>query len=89
MSPDSRSTISLAKTICFLAKGFDYETLEQTDGNASVIKFPLDDPQYNAGDVLVIMDADEIVFHGMIGQIAEGYAIASDKRASLLPATVQ
>lgn len=89
MSPDSRSAISLAKTLCFLRETFDYETLEQQNGNASVIKFPLEDPQYNAGDVLVIMDADEIVFHGMIGQIADGFAIASDKRASLLPATVQ
>ena len=89
MSPDSRSTISLAKTLCFLAEGVDYETLEQQDGKATVIKFELSDPYYNAGDVLVIMDGEEIVFHGMIGQIAEGFAIASDRRASLLPATAE
>ena len=89
MSPESRSAISIAKTLCFLRQGFDYETLEQTDGNAAVIKFPLEDPQYNAGDVLVIMDGEEILFHGMIGQIADGFAVASDHRASLLPATVQ
>ncbi len=87
MSPDSRSTISLAKTICFLAETFDYETLEQENGKATVIKFPLSDPQYNAGDILVIMDGEEITFHGMIGQIADGFAIASDKRASMLPVT--
>jgi hypothetical protein len=89
MSPDSRSTISLAKTLCFLAEGFEYETLEEINGNAAVIKFDFDNPHYTAGDVLVIMDGEEIVFHGMIGQIAEGYAVASDRRSSLLPATVQ
>lgn len=89
MSPDSRSNISLAKTLCFLADGFEFETLEQQNGNASVIKFELNDPYYNAGDVLVVMDGEEIVFHGMMGEVGNGYAIATDRRASLLPATVQ
>jgi hypothetical protein len=89
MSPDSRSNISFAKTLCFLIDSFDYETLEQENGNALVIKFTLNDPSYNAGDILVLMDKEEIVFHGMIGQISDGYAIASDRRASLLPSTVQ
>ena len=89
MSPDSRSNVSTAKTLCFLADGFEFETLEQNNGNATTIRFPLDDPYYNAGDVLAIMDGEEIVFHGMIGQIADGQAIATDNRGSLLPATVQ
>ena len=87
MSPDSRSSISLAKTLCFLRDGFEYETLEQENNHASVIKFPLEDPQYTAGDVLVIMDKEDIVFHGMIGQITDGFATATDHRASLLPST--
>jgi hypothetical protein len=89
MSPDSRSNISTAKTLCFLKDGFDFETLEEQNGKAAVIKFSLDDPYYNAGDVLCIMDGEEILFHGMIGQVADGFATASDHRASLLPAATR
>jgi hypothetical protein len=89
MSPDSRSTISTVKTLCFLKEGFDFETLEQENGNATVIKFAFENPYYNAGDVLVIMDGEEIIFHGMIGAIEANYAIASDKRGSLLPTNAQ
>jgi hypothetical protein len=83
MSPDSRSTISLAKTLCYKLEGFDFETLEQENGRATVIKFRLEDPHYNAGDVLALMDDEEIPFHGMIGQIADGWAIATDRRSLL------
>ncbi len=89
MSPDSRSTISLAKTICFDVSDFEFETLEQQNGNAIVIKFRLEDPYYNAGDVLVVMSNEAIYFHGMIGRIEDGWAIASDRRDSLLPSTIQ
>lgn len=83
MSPDSRSTVSLAKTLCYKVEGFDFETLEEKNGKATIIKFKLDDPYYNAGDVLALMDGEEIPFHGMIGQIAEGWAIATDPRSGL------
>ena len=43
----------------------------------------------HAGDVIVVLSGSEIYFHGMIGQLAEGWAIASDHRGSLLAATVQ
>ena len=86
MTPDSRSTISLAKTIAYSVDDFQFETLEQENGKAIVIKFRLEDPYYNAGDVLVVMDDEEIYFHGMIGQIADGCAIATDRRGSLLSA---
>jgi hypothetical protein len=83
MSPDSRSTISLAKTLCYKLDGFEFETLEQENGRATVIKFRLEDPSYNAGDVLALMDGEEIPFHGMIGQIADGWAVAADRRSQL------
>ena len=54
-----------------------------------MIRFQLDDPKYQAGDVLVVLSGSEIYFHGMIGKVAEGWAIASDRRGSLLAATVQ
>ncbi|MDQ3817962.1 MAG: hypothetical protein M3362_09745 [Acidobacteriota bacterium] len=71
------------------AEDFEFETLEQENGQATVIRFKLDDPRYHAGDILLVLSGSEIHFHGMIGQVGEGYAIASDRRGSLLPATVQ
>jgi hypothetical protein len=42
-----------------------------------------------AGDTLVVLLGEEIQFHGLIGRIDDGWAIASDRRGSLLPAMVQ
>ena len=71
------------------ADDFDFETLEQENGQATVVRFKLDDPRYHAGDILLVLSGSDIHFHGMIGQVGEGYAIASDRRGSLLPATIQ
>lgn len=71
------------------ADDFEFETLEQENGQATVIRFKLSDPRYHAGDILLVLSGSDIHFHGMIGQLGEGYAIASDRRGSLLPATVQ
>ena len=71
------------------ADDFDFETLEQENGQATVVRFKLEDPRYHAGDILLVLSGSDIHFHGMIGQVGEGYAIASDRRGSLLPATVQ
>ena len=71
------------------ADDFEFETLEQENGQATVIRFKLADPRYHAGDILLVLSGSDIHFHGMIGQLGEGYAIASDRRGSLLPATVQ
>jgi hypothetical protein len=87
--PDSRSQIANSQTLVYGADDFVFETVEQQNGNATVIRFELKDPRYNAGDVLVILSGTDIHFHGMIGQIAYGWAQASDSRGSLLPATVQ
>jgi hypothetical protein len=54
-----------------------------------VVRFQLEDPQYHAGDVIVVLSGSEIHFHGMIGSLADGWATATDNRGSLLPATVQ
>ncbi len=88
MSPDAQSQISTAKTIYLGFADFKYETLEENNGHATIIRFKLDEPQfYTAGDVLVVMDESEFYFHGMIGRIEDGgMAIASDPRGSLLPA---
>jgi len=49
---------------------FSYETLEQQNGQATVVRFQLEDSRYQAGDVVVVLSDGEIHFHGMIGRLA-------------------
>lgn len=83
------SEVSFCQTISFNADNFEYEAVSQENGNATVIKFPIDQKLYSPGDVVVVLADDEINFHGIIGKIEDGYAFASDPKGSLLPATVQ
>lgn len=71
------------------AEDFEFETLQHENGQATVVRFRMDDPRYHAGDILLVLSGSDIHFHGLIGKIEDGYAIASDPRGSLLPATVQ
>jgi hypothetical protein len=87
--PDEQRTANNSQTYVANAEEFQFETVQQQNGQATVIRFRLADPQYHAGDVLVVLSGSEIHFHGMIGQVADGWAIASDTRGSLLAATVQ
>ena len=87
--PDEQRVANNSQTYAVNADDFEFEALQQENGQATVIRFRLDDPRYHAGDVLVVLSGSDIHFHGMIGQIADGWAIASDPRGSLLPATVQ
>ena len=89
MSEPQRSTLS-SQTYVIGASDFVFETLQQNNGQAIVVRFKLGDPHYNAGDILLVLEGSEILFHGLIGNVDEdGYAVASDPRGSLLPATVQ
>ncbi|HEV8137882.1 MAG TPA: hypothetical protein VGP85_24600 [Pyrinomonadaceae bacterium] len=87
--PDEQRVANNSQTYAVDADDFAFEAIKQENGQATVIKFRLEDPRYQAGDVLVVLSGSEIHFHGMIGQISDGWAIASDHRGSLLPATVQ
>ena len=87
--PDEQRVANNSQTYVADADTFQFETIEQKNGQATVIRFRLEDPRYHAGDVLVVLSGSEIYFHGMIGQLVEGWAIASDHRGSLLAATVQ
>ena len=87
--PDEQRVANNSQTYVADADNFQFEALEQKNGQATVIRFRLEDPKYHAGDVLVVLSGSEIHFHGMIGQLADGWAIASDHRGSLLAATVQ
>lgn len=87
--PDEQRVANNSQTYVVDADEFTYETVEQENGQATVVRFALDDPRFHAGDVLVVLSGEEIHFHGMIGRLADGWATASDRRGSLLPATVQ
>lgn len=83
------SEVSFCQTISYNADNFEYEAVSQENGNATIIKFPIDQKLYSPGDVVVVLADNEINFHGIIGKIEDGYAFASDPKGSLLPATIQ
>jgi hypothetical protein len=87
--PDEQRVANNSQTYLMDAEGFSFETIEHQNGQATVVRFRLDNSRYHAGDVLLVLSGSEIHFHGMISQIADGWAIASDRRGSLLPATIQ
>jgi hypothetical protein len=87
--PEEQRVANNSQTYVAEADSFSFETLEQENGQATVVRFRLDNPQYHAGDVLLVLSGSDIHFHGMIGKVADGWAVATDRRGSLLPATVQ
>jgi hypothetical protein len=87
--PDEQRVANNSQTYVVDSETFSFEMLEQENGQATVIRFQLEDPRYHAGDVLLVLSGTDIHFHGMIGSLGEGWAVASDKRGSLLPGTLQ
>ena len=83
------SEVSFCETLSVNVDAFKYETVEHQNGNSTIIKFEIDSTRYSPGDVVVVLDDADIVFHGIIGKIEDGDAYASDMKGSLLPATVQ
>lgn len=81
--------VAFCQTISFDADTFEYEVVTQDNGNATIIKFPIDEKLYSPGDVVVVVNNDQVNFHGIIGKIEDGYAFATDPKGSLLPAGVQ
>jgi hypothetical protein len=88
--PETPNYTNTSQTVVEDADTFDFETVEQENGRATVVRFRINNPNISAGDVLLVLSGAEIHFHGMIGVVSEdGTAIATDRRGSLLPATVQ
>ena len=87
--PDEQRVANNSQTFLVDADEFVFETIDQENGQATVIRFRLEDPRFHAGDVVLVLSGTEVHFHGMIGSLKEGWATASDRRGSLLPATVQ
>ena len=78
--------VSFCQTLSFNTDTFEYEAVTSENGNATVIKFSVDDKQVSPGDVVVVVSGEDISFHGMIGKIEDGYAYVADPKGSLLPA---
>ena len=76
-----------SNTLVVEAEKFSFETVTQENGNATVIRFQLQNPEVRPGDVLLVLSGADIHFHGLIGKIDEGSAIATDRR-SLLPSSM-
>lgn len=81
--------VAFCQTLSFNADNFEYETVANESGNATIITFEIDETRYSPGDVVVVLSNDEITFHGIIGKIEDGRAYATDPKGSLLPASVQ
>jgi hypothetical protein len=81
--------VAFCQTLSFNAETFEFEAVAHENGNATIIKFPVDEKKVSPGDVVVVVSGEEISFHGLIGKIEDGYAYASDPKGSLLHAGVQ
>ncbi len=74
-----------AETLVVEAALFDFETIEQMNGHATVVRFPLKKPDVKDGDVLLVLSGGDVHFPGMIGIISqEGCAVATQRRGSLV-----
>ena len=89
MAKEPTNYTNNSQTVVVDANTFNFVTLEQENGNATVIRFRIENPDVRAGDVLLVLAGSDIHFHGMIGIIEDEWGVATDRRGSLLPATVQ
>lgn len=80
---------SNSKTLVIETKDFAFETMGQSNGVVTVVKFQLHNPEVKPGDVLLVLTGADVHFHGLIGRIDEGWAVATDHRSLLpLPTTI-
>ncbi len=65
---------------------FQFETVEQAEGKATVIRFQIPGQALLRGDILVVLDGAEIRFHGAVTAVnTSGWAQARDCRGSTMP----
>ena len=84
--PNSNTSLTNAQSLVIEKNDFDYVTVEQNNGVATTVKFQVMNPSVTIGDVLVVLDGTDILFHGMISRMEDGWATAADPRGSVLPA---
>ena len=52
--------VSFCQTISFNADTFEYESVTQENGNATIIRFPIDEKLYSPGDVVVVVAGEDM-----------------------------
>jgi hypothetical protein len=77
-----------SQTLVIDADQFIFDTIEEQNGIATVVRFRVENPEVKPGDVLLILADAEIHFHGLIAKIEDGYAIASDRKGSMLSSMI-
>ena len=87
MSENSNSNPN-SQTLVIETKDFTFEAMEHSNGVATVVKFQLLNPEVKPGDVLLVLNGADVHFHGLIGRIDEGWAVATDHRSLLPLATI-
>jgi hypothetical protein len=85
---ESQNQNPYSQTLYIDADQFTFDTVEEHNGIATVVRFKVENPEVKAGDVLLILADTEIYFHGLIGKIEDGWAIASDRKGSMLSSVI-
>jgi hypothetical protein len=86
--PDNQNQTINSQTLVIEADKFTFDSIEQQNGLATVVRFKLENPEVKPGDVLLILSGEEIQFHGFIGKIEDGWATAVDRNGSMLPTRI-
>jgi hypothetical protein len=81
----SEKGLGNSQTLCIDFDELEFESLEQSEGHATVIRFRVHNDTVFRGDTLLVLDGPEIRFHGLISSIEDGWAVASDRRGSSIP----
>ena len=90
MNQNKKSETPLqSQTLTINSKEFLYQTLEHLNGRAFLIRFRLKNPNIQKGDVLLVLNENNILFHGLISKIEDGEATARDRNSLLSPDTIQ
>ena len=84
--PDSQKHFGNCQTLCLDLSELVFETLEESEGRATVIRFQIPPQTVRGGDVLLVLSGSAIHFHGMISKAGDGWAVAADHGGSTLQA---
>jgi len=86
MSNSQQNQTTQSQTLVAQANEIQFESLEQQNGLATVIRFKIENEDARAGDILLVLSGTDIQFHGFIGKIEDGWGFAMDRTGSALPA---
>ncbi len=86
--PNNQNQVVNSQTLVIDVEDFDFETIDQHNGLATIVKFKVENPDVKYGDVLLILSGTDIHFHGFIGKVEDGWAVATDQSGSMLPAGI-